>query len=292
MKLYYYIDTGHRVGLDRLRRSAPVIRALEELGADVTMLTNDFRAGEYAKEQFGIRRYVSVDVIRNIANIATPADAVVLDADGVGRSLIEDMAAYYRRFVRVSDDPHDVPAAGELLVSSTREGEGIFRADIVDPRYFREVPHTLGDIYFWGDDDYERRLLGLAEAFEDLDITLLEGYYFFFQYGGELRSKFAAVEENEAYDELLKGASRFITSSPQSALEALAAGSNPLYIHKETTRPFWREKLSAYGIPTLDRFDRDSIVSALDTAGGYERERLKPDTAGTVAEKMAESMRL
>ncbi len=292
MRLYYYIDTGHRVGLERLRRSAPVIRELEELGADVTMLTNDFRAGEYAKEQFGIRRYVSVDLVRNIANIATPADAVVLDADGVGRSLLEDMAAYYRRFVRVSDDPHDVPAAGELLVSSTHEGEGIFRADIVDPRYFDEVPHILGDVYFWGDDDYDRRLLGLAEAFEGLDVTLLEGYYFFFQYGSELRSKFAAVEENERYDELLRGATRFITSSPQSALEALAAGSNPLYIHKESTPRFWKEKLSAYSIAILDCFKRSAIASAPDEATRCGRKLLKPDMAATVAEVMAERISL
>jgi len=158
-KIYYYVHTGHRVGLERLRRSAPVINALKAMDVDVTMLTNDFRAGEYAKEQFGIRKYVSVDVVRNIANIATPGDALVFDSEEENRAMWDEMADYFRAFVRITDNPDDFVSAGEGLVSSMKEGEGILKLDIVDPRYFETSSHDGGTWYFWGDDDYEQKLL-------------------------------------------------------------------------------------------------------------------------------------
>ncbi len=289
MKLYYYIDTGHRVGLDRLRRSAPVVKELQDRGLDVVMLTNDFRAGEYAKEEFGIKRYVSVDLVRNIANIATPADRVVLDTDDVGLSLVSDMVDYYGKLVRFSDRPGAKALdERELLLSSVSEEEGVVKCDIVAPRYFDESDHTLGNVYFWGDDDYECALAGHLEAFDGLDLALLEGYYFFMQYGDELEKGFEKIYENERYDEVLKGAKRFLTSSPQSALEALAAGSKPIYIKKDSTDTLRNIKLKEYGIPVVESFDRDSISNVLSKSESYRMERLDRLSSGKTASIVAD----
>ena len=274
MKLYYYVHTGHRVGLDRLRRSAPVINALGDAGVEVALLTSDFRAGEFAKEQFGIRKYVSVDVPRNIANIATPADALVYDSQEGSRAMWEDMAGYFSAFVRISDEPEDF---------ATKESGFLQMPDIVDPRYFGDFSHDGGTVYFWGDDDYDKELLALSDVFEGLDVTLLEGYYFFMQYGDALAGKFAAVEEAEAYDEILTGASRFLTSSPQSALEALAAGSAPLYLEKPGAPRSWRERMERYGIPVVGSFSKDEISQKRSDATIPERKMLRNDAAEAVA---------
>lgn len=283
MKIYYYVNTGHRVGLDRLRRSAPVIVALQESGADVTLLTNDFRAGEYAKEWWGIRKYVSVDVVRNIANVARPGDFLVFDSAEESRAMWEEMADYFRGFIRFSDDPDDFVTKETAMVSSMKEGERIRKADIVDPRYFETSSHEGGSVYFWGDDDYEKRLFELADAFAGLDVALLEGYYFFVQYGAELGKKFARIEESEAYDEILKGATRFLTSSPQSALEALAAGSAPLYIKKPGISSAWSAKLSEAGVPVLESFDHNEISLKLAETPVYRNESLRKDAAEGIA---------
>ncbi len=293
MKLFYYMDTGHRIGLDRLRRSAPVAKSLEEHDIDVTVLTNDFRAGEYAKSHFGVCRYVSVDLLRNIANIATPADTVVLDTDDISRSFLEDMIGYFGKVVRISNDPEAKPLAGELLVSSVCEGNGIITADIVDPRYFvKERQNSLGDIYFWGDDDYECRLLEFADIFANLDIRLLEGYYFFMQYTDELENIFISFLENESYDETLKGARRFITSSPQSALEALAAKSDPIYIKKGSSADFWSEKMSHFGIPVIDVLEKKSIEEKLFEDADYRYGLLKRQKCVEVAQSIVDFLEL
>ena len=282
MKLYYYIDTGHRIGLDRLRRSAPVINALGQNGIDVTMLTNDFRAGEYAKEQFGIKKYVSVDVVRNIANIATPADSVVLDTDSESSVLLSDMAGYYGKLVHISDYSHETAESSQLRIT----------ADIADPRYFGKNEHTPGNIFFWGDDDYEQELLGLSEIFENTETGLLEGYYFFMQYASELEDKFSTVYDSESYDEVLKGAGRFITSSPQSALEALAAGSRPVYIRKASAPEVWSEKLAGYGIPVLKSFEKDALQRVLEIGADYKNELLVQNAAEEAAQSIINFLQL
>ncbi len=280
MRLYYYIETGHRRGLDRLRRSAPVIKALERRDVDITMLTDDFRAGEYAKEQFGIRKYVSVDVVRNIANIAAPADRVVIDSDSESLALLSEMADYYGKLVHISDEPEAGSASSAILSISGSDSQ------IVDPRYFEEALHSLGEVYFWGDDDYGQELAGVRETFEGLGISLLEGYYFFLQYAGELRQSFETVYESESYDEVLKSANRFITSSPQSALEALAAGSAPIFVKKSSTAEFWCDRLAEHSIPVLEAFDRNGLIGCLERENEYKKEYLNPQGAHNAADKI------
>ncbi len=260
MRVYYYINTGHRVGLDRLRRSAPIIKRLESMGVEITMLTNDFRAGEYAKEQFGIKKYVSVDIVRNIANIASTQDVLIFDSEEESRAMWEDMAEYFHKFIRISDNPDDFASKGEIVLSSMKEIAEAPQVDVVDPRYFDDSSeHNGGVVYFWGDDDYEQKLLELSSAFEGLDVTLLEGYYFFLQYGNELSKKFKAVEDSENYDDLLKGAEIFITSSPQSAFEALVAGSNPIYLKKSNSVDIWDNKIKSFNIPIIYKFNNQLI---------------------------------
>jgi len=292
MKVYYYINTGHRVGLDRLRRSAPIINRLEEMGVEITMLTNDFRAGEYAKEQFGIRKYVSVDIVRNIANIATPSDVLIFDSQEESRAMYRSMASYFRKFIRISDNPDDFALENELLLSSMKEIGDAPQVDVVDPRYFEDnEDHNGGIVYFWGDDDYEQKLLELSTAFEGLDITLLEGYYFFLQYGSELSRKFKFVEESENYDEILRKAEIFITSSPQSALEALAARSHPIYLKKPGVSDIWDSKMEKYGIPIVLEFNNKLIKEKISEKLINKNILLKKDVLSKVSSYIKDNIR-
>ncbi len=283
MKLYYYINTGHRVGLDRLRRSAPVILALREMDIEVTMLTNDFRAGEYAKEFLGIRKYVSVDVVRNIANVARPDDCLVFDSAEESRAMWEDMADYFRGLVRINDDPDDFVTKEAGLISGMAKGEGVLTLDIVDPRYFERSAHAGGPVYFWGDADYEMRLAELSRAFDGTGTALLEGYYFFLQYGDELQSRFGKVYESETYESVLKSADIFLTSSPQSALEALAAGSGPVYLPMPGSGDAWRAHLAHYGIPAVEDFDKELVREVLEEKATYRADLLQKYAARTAA---------
>jgi len=52
MKTYYYVHTGHRIGLDRFRRAVAIINSLGDV--DITLLCSDFRIAQVARD-FGVK---------------------------------------------------------------------------------------------------------------------------------------------------------------------------------------------------------------------------------------------
>ena len=59
--LFYYAYSGHKNGLERVRRGAALMNALRAKGTEATLLVNDFRAGLAAKE-LGVKDYVTVEL--------------------------------------------------------------------------------------------------------------------------------------------------------------------------------------------------------------------------------------
>jgi len=67
MRTFYYVHTGHRIGLDRFRRATTILRAIGD--DSITMLTSDFRIAHISRD-FGVSDCVGLDVVRNIPQIA------------------------------------------------------------------------------------------------------------------------------------------------------------------------------------------------------------------------------
>jgi len=99
------------------------------------------------------------------------------------------------------------------------------------------------------------------------------------QYGDELAKRFKSAEDSENYDRILMNATRFITSSPQSALETLAAGSKPVYLEKPGSSAAWRSKLFSFGIPFIENFSKEAIVETLRETFVYDHKVLRKDAA-------------
>ena len=74
--LYYYANTGHKIGLERLRRGAALLNALSNQGVETQFLVNDFRAGLVAKE-LGVKDYVTVEGVQDIDAIAEHGDSII-----------------------------------------------------------------------------------------------------------------------------------------------------------------------------------------------------------------------
>ncbi|RLD42157.1 MAG: hypothetical protein DRI88_11940, partial [Bacteroidetes bacterium] len=114
MRTFYYVHTGHRIGLDRFRRSTTIIRSLGDV--DITLLCSDFRIAQIAKD-FGIENSVGIDVVRNIPQISHHGDQIIFDSQEANPVMLEDMRNYFSTFIRVSDDKEDKKEDKELLIS-------------------------------------------------------------------------------------------------------------------------------------------------------------------------------
>jgi hypothetical protein len=280
MKLYYYVHTGHRVGLDRFRRAATIVRALGDL--DITLLTSDFRIAAQARE-FGIKRAVGIDVVRNIPQIAHHGDKIIFDSAELNPLMLDDMTKYFSTFVRISDDPSDSRHPGEYLINPYLEGEGICNALAIDERYFRADGNekTIEHAFYFGDDDYEEDLYKNLPVFEDLDMDLLLGFYWFLDYEKKLAGVFVNQHENEDYDEVIIRSRILVTASPQAALENLAAGGRPVFLQRPDYGREFLPLLETLNIPVVDGYNKDELAGVMSNVASHRYQKL-PETGENV----------
>ena len=288
MKIYYYVHTGHRIGLDRFRRACTIIRALDDL--DITLLCSDFRIANEAKN-FGVSRAVGIDLVRNIPKIAKYGDILIFDSDEANPIMLEDMRKFFSTFIRISDDINDKREDGEFLISPYLSGEKICNAVIVDDKYFKEVEKTIEISYFFGDDDYEKDLEKNLPFLSELNPTLQLGFYYFFDYEDMLKSKFENYCEFEEYDETIIRSKIFITASPQAALESLASGSKPIFIQREDYETNFLEIFKKLNISILKHSEHCQLVTILKMLKNHEYYKVEHNIK-KVADFIKESLNL
>ncbi|MCW8838650.1 MAG: hypothetical protein OQK11_08115 [Thiovulaceae bacterium] len=231
MKTYYYVHTGHRVGLDRFRRAVVIVKELQKKGVDITLLCSDFRIASEAKE-FGIENSVGIDVVRNIPHIAKHGDRLIFDSDEANPIMLEDMKEYFSTFVHMKTD--------EI---------------VVDEKYFKKYEKTIPLAFFFGDDDYEKDLEKLIPSLKKLDPALLLGYYYFFDYEDMLKENFKNHYDFEDYDKVITSSEVLITASPQAALECLASGGKPIFIKRDDYLDSFENEFQRLHIPIIGFLD-------------------------------------
>ncbi|MCK4875484.1 MAG: hypothetical protein KAR81_01640 [Sulfurimonas sp.] len=242
MKNYYYVHTGHRIGLDRFRRACTIIRALGDV--DITLLCSDYRIAQVARD-FGVQKSVGIDVVRNIPQIAHNGDNLIFDSDEANPIMLEDMKNFFSTFIHVKEN--------EV---------------VVDEKYFQEKPKTIKIAYFFGDDDYSKDLEKNLSFIEELNPDLLLGFYYFLDYEDMLKKKFVNYHNFEDYDEVIQKSEILITSSPQAALESLASGGKPVYVQRDDYTKDFIEVFKNLNIPIITNHNKsqlDSIISKINS---------------------------
>jgi len=256
-KTYYYVHTGHRIGLDRFRRACTIMRLLKD--EDITLLCSDFRIAQIA-HKFGVEKSVGVDVVRNIPQIAQYGDKLIFDSAEANPTMLQDMRAYFSKFVRISDDANDKKEEGEFLISPYLEGEGILNTLVIDDKYFIEEEKTIDISFFFGDDDYDKQLEKNLSLLDGIDASLLLGFYYFFDYEDMLKEKFERHFELEDYDDVIKKSKILITSSHQAALENLASGGKPIFVQRRDYPEDFLEIFRQLNIPMVKNYQNSQLL--------------------------------
>ncbi|PHM18282.1 MAG: hypothetical protein CJD30_02300 [Sulfuricurvum sp. PD_MW2] len=267
MRYFYYVHTGHRIGLDRFHRAVAIVKELQK-EIDITLLCSDFRIAAEAKE-FGIKRSVGVDVVRNIPQIAEHGDKMIFDSAEANPILLDDMTKFFSTFIRISDDPEESKHENEFLISPYLEGEGICKGVVIGEHYFDPIPKTIPLTLFFGDDDYEKDLEKNKHIFKSLNAELLMGFYHFLGYEKKLSESFTAIHDAEEYENIIRKSNVLITSSPQAVLQNLAAGGKPIYLQRPDYSkdfiPFFRN----LSIPIVENFSSETLVQGVAEAKSH-----------------------
>ena len=236
MQTFYYVNTGHRIGLDRFRRASAIIKELQAY--DITLLSNDFRIASISKE-YGFKKGIGIDVVRNIPHIAQRGDQLIVDSNELSPTILEDMQEFFSTMIRFCDDPSQ---KGENIITTTQESIAVDRA------FEKAKEKKEGIVLFFGDDDYEEDLLKLLQTQAFKEVDLLMGFYYFFDYDEKLAPYVKRIIDEEAYFETISEAKLLITSSFQAALEASVAQVPVVYFQRADYDPNYETLLKRLGI--------------------------------------------
>ena len=231
MQVYLYAKSGHTIGLEATKRCAAIANALKEF--DPILCTSDFRAGAFAKDLLGIRRYVNIDVIRNLHNIMEKRDILIYDTPEINDNMKKDMTDFCTLVYGIDD-----------------EIKGI----IVDSSIYNKTDNAnlnkLDKTIFFGDDDYNNIFLEMAKESEKQEINMLMGHYFFLGNEKVFLDYFSNVIDEEEYVQTIKNSKYLLTASLQSALESLACGNFPV-LFKRFDKNYDEELITNLNIPVI-----------------------------------------
>jgi len=258
-RMFYYVHTGHRVGLDRFRRASALMEHWQDL--DITLLTNDFRIAAACK-QYHFKKGVGIDVIQNLPQIARRFDALIYDSNEHNPTIYEEMKRFFTPFIEIAPD-----------------------AIAVDLVFEQRCEKKDNVVLFFGDDDYEKDLLTLAKASQLDEVEILLGYYHMLDIGHELAPLCKEVLETEEYIDAIKMAGLLITCSFQAALEGCITGAKVVYLQR-------LDYDENYGI-FLKNFDIEVLPMQTITKNNIEKwkESISPKTIVNSAKSLADELK-
>ena len=241
MQLYFYAKSGHTVGLEETKRCAAIANLLKEFNP--ILCTSDFRAGAFAKDTFGITKYVNIDFVRNLHNIMQRGDILIYDTPEVTSEMKEDMKDFCSLLYGINDE------LSGIIVDTTF--------------YYSQENPTLKKTLFFGDDDYNNQLIEMTKESEKFDINLLMGHYFFLGNEKLFENNFSKVIDEEEYVHTIQNSKYLLTASLQTALESLACGNYPV-LFKRFDKNYNEELIKNLNLPIIESDNLKDLITKFD----------------------------
>jgi hypothetical protein len=260
--LFYYANSGHKIGLERVRRGAALLKRLASQGVETQLLVNDFRAGLAAKD-LGVKEYVTVETVQDIDAIAQFGDSIIIDSPEDDHGRLVKYCEDFKHVWRFEVGSDDLSVHGETLFKIECKDNSCESAVIVDDEYFEETEKVERILFFLSDADYDKTVLSHESFFKTFNMELLLGNYFFVKYEDDLAKLFSTLHEPEEYMDLIKSSSCVVTASAQTALEAKASGAKVIYIDMNNSL-YPLDLLSKYGIDVVNGFDAEVVLKYLE----------------------------
>lgn len=238
MKIYLYAKSGHAIGLEATKKCAVLANLLEEF--DPILCTSDFRAGAFAKENLGIKKYVNIDVMRNLTNIMQKNDILFYISDEANEQMKKDI---------------------DNFCSLSYDLEENLNAIIVDTKiYTKTNAPLLEKTIFFGDDDYNNIFFEMIKESKKFDLNLLMGHYFFLGNEKIFANYFSNIIDEEEYVQTIKNSKFLLTSSLQSACESIACGNKPVLFKRED-KIYNDDLILKLNIPVVEYSNINELIS-------------------------------
>ena len=258
MKLYYYAFTGHKHGLDRVKRAVVLLKKLREHGIESMLLVNDFRAGLVARD-LGISESVTIEGIQDIDAIAKIGDSVIIDSPEDDHGRLVKYCSEFKTVFRFAQTDDDKSIHSEVMLTVDCKDETCISSLIVDDIFFENHEKEDRTLFFLNDSDADKLILNNVGFFKEFNMELLLGHYFYVKYEDDLAKIFKTLHEPEEYMELICSSKRIVTASLQTAIEAKVAGAEVVFLENGKLTSKEKKLLSLMEIGTISNFNNEDF---------------------------------
>jgi len=281
--VYYYAFTGHKHGLDRVKKAAVILNKLREKGIESMLLVNDFRAGLVARE-FGVSESVTIETIQDIDAIAQTGDSVIIDSPEDDHGRLVKYCSDFKEVFRFAQSPDDKSIHGETILTIDCDDESCISSIIVDDIYFETDKKEERTVFFLNDSDADKLILNNADFFKDSGMELLLGHYFYVKYEDDLAKIFDTLHEPEEYMDLICSSRRVVTASFQTALEASVAGAEVIFIETNPVNIKEKKLLILLKVILIESFDKETFEQII--IENVSRDTITIGRSDTIVTKM------
>jgi len=257
MKVYYYAFTGHKYGLDRMKRAAVVLSKLRSHGIETMLLVNDFRAGLVARE-FGVPESITIEGIQDIDAIAQTGDSVIIDSPEDDHGRLVKYCADFKSVFRFAESIEDKSVHGEIMMQLNCQNDNCISSLLIDDVYFEEHKKENRILFFLSDSDSDKLIINNTDFFKDSNMELLLGNYFYVKYEDDLAKIFNTLHEPEEYQSLICSSSHVVTASFQTAVESAIAGAKVTYLNFSDLSIDEKELFKLLDVIIIIGFDAES----------------------------------
>jgi hypothetical protein len=256
--LYYYANSGHKIGLERVRRGAALLKRLAFNGVETQLLVNDFRAGLAAKD-LGVKEYVTVETVQDIDAIAEAGNSIIIDSPEDDHGRLEKYCNEFKVVFKFRQSMQDDVLFSEYIL------DGVAVDKIYEEANSKEK--VSKKLFFLNDADYDKVILNHASLFEHKELDLLLGQYFFVKYEDDLAKIFTQLHEPEEYMDLIQSSQYVITSSLQTAFEAKTSGACVYFLNLTNQDEIQLQYLKFNSIEVIKTIDEiDFEQNCIDTS--------------------------
>ncbi|RUM76334.1 MAG: hypothetical protein DSZ11_00685 [Sulfurovum sp.] len=281
--VYYYAFTGHKHGLDRVKKAAVILNKLRENGIESMLLVNDFRAGLVARE-FGVSESVTIETIQDIDAIAQTGDSVIIDSPEDDHGRLVKYCSDFKAVFRFAQSPDDKSIHGETMLTIDCDDESCISSIIVDDIYFETDKKEERTVFFLNDSDADKLILNNADFFKDSGMELLLGHYFYVKYEDDLAKIFDTLHEPEEYMDLICSSRRVVTASFQTAVEASVAGAEVIFIETNPVNIKEKKLLVLLKVILIESFDKETFEQIIIES--VSRDTITIGRSDTIVTKM------
>jgi hypothetical protein len=257
MKLYYYAFTGHKFGLDRVKRAAVVLNKLRAKDIETMLLVNDFRAGLVARE-FGVPESITIEGIQDIDAIAENGDTVIIDSPEDDHGRLVKYCSDFKAVFRFAERDNDESIHGETMLRLNCKDDKCISSLLIDDVYFEKHQKEERTLFFLSDSDSDKLIINNADFFKDSNMELLLGNYFYVKYEDELAKIFDTLHEPEEYQALICRSSHVVTASFQTAIEAVVSGAKVTYLELNNLTIAEKELFKLLDVIIVIGFNKES----------------------------------